>query len=47
MAWAKRKVAHLPLHAARVPAVAARYDAFFEEFVQYLLMKRFPMLRGE
>ena len=40
-------IAHLAFEAARIPSVATRYNAFFENLVKYSLMKSDFLLRGE
>jgi hypothetical protein len=47
LASAQWIIAHFAFDAAGVPAMAARYHPFFEEFVKYSLMKARLLLRGE
>lgn len=47
MTRTQRELAHLALDAARVAAAAAGGDTLLQDFVEHLLMKLFPVLRGE
>lgn len=47
MTRTQRELAHFTLDAARVAAAAAGGDTLLEDFVENLLMKLFPILRGE
>ena len=47
MARAKRKVAHLSLHAARVARTAARDNPFLHDLLQHAVMERPPVPKGD
>jgi hypothetical protein len=44
---AQGEVAHLAFHTAKVTSVAAGHDALLQDFIQDVVMKGFPVLRGE
>lgn len=44
--WAKRELAHLPLHPTKVVTRSARHDALLENLPQDSLMECIPLLRG-
>ena len=47
MARAKRKVAHLSLHAARVAPTADRDNPFLQDLLQHVVVERPPVPRGD
>jgi hypothetical protein len=47
MTRAKRIVTHLAFESARIAPAAARDNALLQNLVQYALMKRGALLRGE
>jgi hypothetical protein len=47
LAGSQSIITHLAFDAARIPSVATRYDAFFENFIQHRFMKSGLLLRGE
>jgi hypothetical protein len=46
-ARSQRVIAHFSFDAARIPPLATRDNAFFEDFIQYRFMKSLSLLRGE